>query len=74
MDRPQTHSAYTNPRMVLRRIGEILNQDPHLADRYENAKKIIRIFRKPAFYEITQRCNLKCEGCYYFEGSFKPVP
>jgi len=74
MDRPQTHSTYANPRMVLRRIGEILDENPHLADRYETAKKIIRIFRKPAFYEITQRCNLKCEGCYYFEGNFQPVP
>ncbi len=74
VDRPQTRSAYNDPRMVLRRIGEILEQNPHLAGRYENAKKIIRIFRKPAFYEITQRCNLKCEGCYYFEGNFKPVP
>ncbi|MBV8978089.1 MAG: radical SAM protein [Alphaproteobacteria bacterium] len=40
---------------------------PDLAARYEAAKSTIRRFRKPAFYEITQRCNLKCEGCYYFE-------
>ncbi|HWA92831.1 MAG TPA: radical SAM protein [Rhizomicrobium sp.] len=74
MDRQTTHSASGDPRLVLRRIRELLDENPHLAPRYEEAKRIIRIFRKPAFYEITQRCNLKCEGCYYFEGGFKPVP
>src|ERR1700754_3211627 len=74
MDRQQqTHSASGDPRLVLRRIRDLLDENPHLAPRYEDAKKIIRIFRKPAFYEVTQRCNLKCEGCYYFEGNFKPV-
>jgi hypothetical protein len=56
-------------RGVLRRIADILDNRPALRNRYEHAKKIVRIFRRPAFYEITQRCNLKCEGCYYFEGS-----
>lgn len=73
MDRQSTHSASGDPRLVLRRIRDIVDESPELARRYEEAKKIIRIFRKPAFYEITQRCNLKCEGCYYFEGSFHPV-
>src|SRR6185312_15657280 len=73
MERHAAHSATGDPRLVLRRIREVLDDNPHLAPRYEEAKKIIRIFRKPAFYEVTQRCNLKCEGCYYFEGNFKPV-
>ncbi len=74
MDRHQTtHSASGDPRLVLRRIRALLDEAPHLAPRYEAAKKVIRIFRKPAFYEVTQRCNLKCEGCYYFEGNFQPV-
>jgi len=46
----------------------LLETRPDLASRYEAAKQTVRIFRKPAFYEVTQRCNLKCEGCYYFEG------
>ncbi len=58
-----------DPRAAIRRIAEFGASDPAIRDRYENAKQVVRIFRKPAFYEITQRCNLKCEGCYYFEGS-----
>jgi hypothetical protein len=30
-------------------------------------RQIIRAFRRPSFYEISQKCNLWCEGCYYFE-------
>jgi hypothetical protein len=63
------HRAAGDPRQVLNRIHEILEDHPDLRPRYEVAKQIVRVFRKPAFYEITQRCNLKCEGCYYFEGS-----
>ena len=47
----------------------MLQADPGFAARYDDAKRIVRVFRKPGFYEITQRCNLKCEGCYYFEGA-----
>src|SRR5882724_4982430 len=63
-----------DPRAAIRRIAEFGASDPAIRERYENAKRIIRVFRKPSFYEITQRCNLKCEGCYYFEGNFQPVP
>lgn len=61
-------------RTVLRRIRDFTATRPDLAVRYGDAKRVVRAFRKPAFYEITQRCNLKCEGCYYFEGSLtQPV-
>ena len=61
-------------RTVLRQIGQFVGARPDLAARYDEAKRVVRAFRKPAFYEITQRCNLKCEGCYYFEGSLsEPV-
>ena len=63
------HGATGDPRQAFRRIRAILEDRPDLRERYETAKQIVRIFRKPAFYEVTQRCNLKCEGCYYFEGS-----
>jgi hypothetical protein len=65
--------AATDPRVVLRRIREIVEPRPDLSARYEDAKQTIRIFRKPAFYEVTQRCNLKCEGCYYFESGLKEI-
>jgi hypothetical protein len=55
-------------RAVLERVQALLKAHPDFAPRYESAKHVVRAFRKPTFYEITQRCNLKCEGCYYFEG------
>ncbi len=48
-------------------------KDPSLKARYLKAKRVIRAFRNPSFYEITTRCNLKCEGCYYFEGGTTAV-
>ena len=55
-------------RAVLQRVHDIVRARPDWAARYEDTKRVVRAFRKPAFYEITQRCNIKCEGCYYFEG------
>jgi hypothetical protein len=63
----------SDPRAVLRRIGELVGARPDLRERYDIAKRTIRVFRKPAFYEVTQRCNLKCEGCYYFESGLEEI-
>ncbi|WP_054001829.1 hypothetical protein [Shimia sp. SK013] len=52
---------------MLRRCNALLSEVPSFRPRYELAKHVIRIFRRPAFYEMSQRCNLWCEGCYYFE-------
>ena len=62
-----------SPRLVLQRVRDIIVANPSLSVRYNEAKQVVRTFRKPAFYEVTQRCNLKCEGCYYFETDFVPV-
>lgn len=51
-----------------RRIKSLLEEAPELKPRYDFARKVVRAFRTPAFYEVETRCNLKCEGCYYFEG------
>jgi len=55
-------------RRILQRVQSLVQGNADFAARYEDAKRVVRVFRKPGFYEITQRCNLKCEGCYYFEG------
>lgn len=55
-------------RFVFSCIQSFLASKPELKTRYHQAKTIVRAFRKPAFYEVATRCNLKCEGCYYFEG------
>lgn len=60
-----SHAA--GARGVMRALHDMLSQRPDFAPRYELAKSVIRAFRKPSFYEVSQRCNLWCEGCYYFE-------
>lgn len=68
-------STETNPskspnfegRAIIGRIKEFLAADASLGPRYEAAKATVRHFRKPAYYEVSQRCNLWCEGCFYFE-------
>jgi hypothetical protein len=55
-------------RGVLRLLRGLMAARPDFAPRYERAKTVVRAFRRPAFYEVSQRCNLWCEGCYYFEG------
>lgn len=70
----EAHTTLTDPRPLLRRIREHIERRPDFAARYDTAREVVRVFRKPAFYEVTQRCNLKCEGCYYFEGGLhQPV-
>ncbi len=55
-------------RQISSSIRSMICQDEALGRRYQRAKETVRAFRRPAFYEIETRCNLKCEGCYYFEG------
>ena len=60
-------------RARLIRLSALLQGAPDLAPSYEEAKRVVRAFRKPAFYEVATRCNLFCEGCYYFSDDFKPI-
>jgi hypothetical protein len=41
-------------------------QVPDLADRYRKVKKYF--FLRESAYDVTSACQLRCEGCYYFEG------
>jgi hypothetical protein len=59
-------------RLNASRLKALLAEHPHLKPRYEAAKQVVRAFRRPGFYEVAERCNLFCEGCYYFSDSFKP--
>jgi len=69
-----SHAFLGDTRAIVRRIGALLETHPQFKPRYDAAKRVVRAFRKPAFYEIAQRCNLRCEGCYYFEGGIsRPV-
>jgi MoaA/NifB/PqqE/SkfB family radical SAM enzyme len=59
-------------RMSLGRIARLLREYPHLQSKYERARETMGLFTHPTFYEVTSRCNLRCHGCYYFEGGFDP--
>ncbi|NCP19861.1 MAG: radical SAM protein [Erythrobacter sp.] len=58
----------------LAKVVQILRDRPDLRPEYEAAKAVVRAFRRPAFYEVATRCNLFCEGCYYFSDDFSPPP
>lgn len=60
-------------RQVAERIRGFTRIVPDLEPRYQNVRRIIRTFRKPSFYEISQKCNLWCEGCYYFEDGARKI-
>lgn len=55
-------------RSTNQRIDAYLQRMPALRPRYEQARAIRRILRKSNNYDLTSRCNLFCEGCFYFEG------
>lgn len=57
--------------VILKRVRDYCQADPQIARRYDSAKQVVRAFRTPSFYEVSTRCNLYCEGCYYFENSDK---
>jgi MoaA/NifB/PqqE/SkfB family radical SAM enzyme len=52
----------------VRRVEAYIAADPALRGRYERAKALRKVARYSNNYDMTSRCNLSCEGCYYFEG------
>lgn len=63
----EASSQISQYKMAARSIRQHLISAPDLRKTYEVAKHIIHLFSRPGFYEISDRCNLKCEGCYYFD-------
>lgn len=57
-----------SPRGIARALQQMLTARLDLVPGHARARAVVRAFRRPAFYEVETRCNLKCEGCYYFEG------
>ena len=54
------------------RLDRYLDENPALAHTYskirKHAPKIVI-----SGYDITKRCNLRCEGCFFFEGDLSSV-
>jgi MoaA/NifB/PqqE/SkfB family radical SAM enzyme len=40
--------------------------DPAVKARWERVRRYF--FLRESTYDMTRRCNIRCEGCYYFEG------
>lgn len=41
-------------------------EKPELAERYNKVRK--HFFLRESAYDVTSACQLRCEGCYYFQG------
>lgn len=53
---------------ALRKILKEYRHDSDLEQRYLRVRKFRDITRHACNYDIASRCNLRCEGCFYFEG------
>jgi hypothetical protein len=40
--------------------------DPRVRQRWERCGATF--FLRESTYDMTRRCNIRCDGCYYFEG------
>jgi MoaA/NifB/PqqE/SkfB family radical SAM enzyme len=40
---------------------------PHVRERWEKVRRYF--FLRESTYDMTNRCNIHCNGCYYFEGA-----
>jgi len=56
---------------IFRQIKNLCRADQDLDGKFQKTKATISAFKTPSFYEVSTRCNLFCEGCYYFEASEK---
>jgi len=41
-------------------------KDPAIRERWEKVRKFF--FLRESTYDMTNRCNIRCDGCYYYEG------
>ena len=47
------------------KFSDILS-DPVIRSRWQRVKKYF--FLRESTYDMTNRCNIRCEGCYFYEG------
>ncbi len=47
------------------KFSQLLEQDP-VRRRWEKVRKYF--FLRESTYDMSNRCNIRCDGCYYFEG------
>ena len=47
------------------KFSELL-ADPEVRRHWEKVRKFF--FLRESTYDMTNRCNIRCDGCYYYEG------
>lgn len=53
------------PAEPIMKFADIL-ADPRIAERWHKVRRWF--FLRESTYDMTRRCNIRCEGCYYYEG------
>jgi len=48
-------------------IQKDCRQSSQIEEQYKAAKELINLYAHSSFYEISHQCNLRCEGCYFFD-------
>lgn len=54
--------------VIYRKAVEISKSSPALAMAFKKYREDSRKLSRPITIDVSSRCNLFCEGCYYFEG------
>ncbi len=63
VEQPRTEPAGTTRKPW--RFADILDQ-PGIRERWEKVRRWF--FLRESTYDMTRRCNIRCNGCYYYEG------
>jgi MoaA/NifB/PqqE/SkfB family radical SAM enzyme len=64
-DRGSTERDVQGERTPAWRFADILNE-PDIAARFDKVRAYF--FLRESTYDMTNRCNIRCDGCYYYEG------
>lgn len=48
------------------KFSDILASDPRIRQKWEKVRKYF--FLRESTYDMTRKCNIRCEGCYYYRG------
>ena len=48
------------------KFSELLSQ-PEVKERWDKVRQYF--FLRESTYDMSNRCNLRCDGCYYYEGA-----
>lgn len=55
-------------RALYKRVLSLVASDPILENAFNKLRNDSKKLTRPVSVDLTSRCNLFCEGCYYFEG------